>query len=163
MAPSREVMMTVPGMYHEESIDIRASPSVVYDLVSDLPRMGEWSPENQGGEWLGDATGELGDRFEGHNRDGDREWSVVCEVTVASRPDEFQFVVAPDMGPFVRWSYRTADAADGGTTLTQVWDVELMPPTLVSASAEVRSARAANIRAAMAQTLLAIKATAESD
>jgi Polyketide cyclase / dehydrase and lipid transport len=45
--------MTVHGMHREASIEINASPEAVYDLVSDLPRMGEWSPENIGGEWQG--------------------------------------------------------------------------------------------------------------
>jgi len=43
--------MTVHGMHREASIEIHASPEAVYALVSDLPRMGEWSPENIGGEW----------------------------------------------------------------------------------------------------------------
>jgi hypothetical protein len=43
--------MTVHGLHREASLDIHASPEAVYDLVSDLPRMGEWSPENIGGEW----------------------------------------------------------------------------------------------------------------
>jgi len=36
--------MTVHGMHREASIEIQASPEAVYDLVADLPRMGEWSP-----------------------------------------------------------------------------------------------------------------------
>jgi len=38
--------MTVHGMHREASMDINASQEAVYALVSDLPRMGEWSPEN---------------------------------------------------------------------------------------------------------------------
>ena len=38
--------MTVNGMHREASIEIQASPDAIYDLVSNLPRMGEWSPEN---------------------------------------------------------------------------------------------------------------------
>ena len=49
--------MTVHGMHREASIEINASPEAVYDLVSDLPRMGEWSPENIGGEWQGRRQG----------------------------------------------------------------------------------------------------------
>ena len=48
--------MTVHGMHREASIEINASRAV-YDLVSDLPRMGEWSPENIGGEWQGGGRG----------------------------------------------------------------------------------------------------------
>ena len=36
--------MAVHGMHREASIEINASPETVYALVSDLPRMGEWSP-----------------------------------------------------------------------------------------------------------------------
>ena len=35
--------------------DIAASPEKVWALVTDLPRMGEWSPENQGGTWSASA------------------------------------------------------------------------------------------------------------
>ena len=70
--------MTVHGMHREASIEINASPEAVYDLVSDLPRMGEWSPENIGGEWQDGGSGQVGDRYIGHNRAGERAWSVLC-------------------------------------------------------------------------------------
>ena len=35
-----------------------------------LTRMGEWSPENIGGEWDHGGSGEVGDRSLGHNRAG---------------------------------------------------------------------------------------------
>ena len=72
--------MTVHGMHREASIEINASPEAVYDLVSDLPRMGEWSPENIGGEWQGGGSGKVGDRFLGHNRTRERSWSVPVMV-----------------------------------------------------------------------------------
>ena len=77
--------MTVHGMHREASIDIQASPEAVYDLIADLPRMGEWSPENIGGEWQDGGSGEVGDRFLGHNRAAERAWSVPVMVTVAER------------------------------------------------------------------------------
>src|SRR5438445_1749111 len=67
-------LITVHGMHREASIEIQASPEAIYDLVSDLPRMGEWSPENIGGEWQGGGSGQVGDRFIGHNRAGERTW-----------------------------------------------------------------------------------------
>ena len=57
--------MTVHGLHREASIEIHTSPEAVYDLVSDLPRMGEWSPENIGGEWQGGGSGKVGDRWGG--------------------------------------------------------------------------------------------------
>jgi len=36
---------------------IAATPQRLYELVSDLQRMGEWSPENCGGRWVRGASG----------------------------------------------------------------------------------------------------------
>ena len=30
---------------------VAADPATVYDLITDIRRMGEWSPENEGGQW----------------------------------------------------------------------------------------------------------------
>ncbi len=151
--------MTVDGMYHEESIDIDASADDVYALVSDLGRMGEWSPENVGGEWLDGGTGQVGDRFEGQNKIGEREWAVVCQVTKADAGSEFQFVTGDPAAPFVRWSYRLGGS--NPTTVTEVWDVEQLPPTLVDLPPERLAGRAEQVRSAMQKTLAGIKATAE--
>jgi hypothetical protein len=86
-------------MHREASINIQTSPEAVYDLVSDLPRMGEWSPENIGGEWQDGGSGQVGDRFLGHNRTRERSWSVPVMVTVAERGRCFEFVTHPDAGP----------------------------------------------------------------
>ena len=48
---------------------INAPAEAVYDLVTDVTRMGEWSPENEGGEWLDAARGPVvGARFRGRNK-----------------------------------------------------------------------------------------------
>ena len=41
----------------EVSRTINATPERMYELISDLPRMGRWSPENAGGNWQMGATG----------------------------------------------------------------------------------------------------------
>ncbi len=46
------------------SIDIAAPPEKVYALVSDITRMGEWSPECRSCRWADEATGPtVGARF----------------------------------------------------------------------------------------------------
>ena len=41
----------------EAEVFIEAPPERVWELVSDIVLMGEWSPEYDGGEWLDGATG----------------------------------------------------------------------------------------------------------
>jgi len=61
--------------------EIAATPERVWALVTDLPRMGEWSPENRGGEWIKGATGAaVGAQFKGKNQNGKKNWSA--EVTI---------------------------------------------------------------------------------
>ncbi|MGF1598883.1 MAG: SRPBCC family protein [Acidimicrobiales bacterium] len=152
--------MTVEGMYHEESVEIDATAEDVYDTVSDLTRMGEWSPENRGGQWLDGGAGAVGDRFEGHNRVGEREWSVVAQVTRADRGSEFQFVTGDPASPHVRLTYRMTGSSP--TVLTEIWDVEQLPPTLATLDAERLAARARAVRDGMVATVAAIRSTLES-
>lgn len=151
-------------MHLEETADIAAAPADVYALVSDLPRMGEWSPENRGGRWEADCSGAVGDIFHGDNKIGDREWTVACSVTVAEPGSRFEFVTGAEAedGPYVRWTYRFADNGSGGTTFTEVWDVEQLPPTLRALSDKHLAGRKAAVHAAMQATVAGIKATAES-
>ena len=73
-----------------EQIVVNASPERLYDMVADLPRMGEWSPECQHVEWEDGATGPVeGARFVGHNRTGPRgliRWSRRGRVLTADGP-----------------------------------------------------------------------------
>lgn len=63
---------------------IAASPDLVWSLVSDVTRMGEWSPETERGVWLKGATGPtVGARFKGENQLGKKSWATVCEVVDA--------------------------------------------------------------------------------
>ena len=104
------------------STHIDASPQVVYDLVSDLPRMGELSPENTGGKWLGGATGPtVGARFKGTNRNGARRWSTTCTVIEATPGERFAFEVK--VGPFAvaKWTYRI-EPSGAGCDVTETWD-----------------------------------------
>ena len=142
------------------TIDISAPPERVYELVSDITRMGEWSPENIGGEWQGGGSGNVGDRYIGHNRTSERAWSVPVLVTVAERGRCFAFVTRPDEGPYVRWTYRL-EPSGTGTRVTEIWDVEQLPPAMQSATQAQLDERSRYTEAMLATTLAAIKATAE--
>ena len=61
----------------EVGIFIAAPPARVWELVTNLALMGQWSPEYQGGEWIDGATGPaVGGRLKGRNKREDREWGT---------------------------------------------------------------------------------------
>jgi hypothetical protein len=72
---------------------VDASPEVIYDLVTDVTRIGEWSPECVGCEWIEGANGPVpGTGFRGRNRHALARWSTKPRVVTANRPEEFTFV-----------------------------------------------------------------------
>ncbi len=99
-----------------------APPDQVYALVSDLPRMGEFSNENTGGKWVKGATGPaVGAKFKGTNAKGKKKWSTDVTVTKADPGKEFAFDVTVTGLGVAGWGYRL-EAVDGGTQVTQYWD-----------------------------------------
>ena len=100
---------------------IAAPAGMLYALVSDVTRMGEWSPENVGGRWLGGATAPLvGARFRGSNRRGWRRWSTTCRVVAAEPGSTFAFDVSVSGIPASRWTYELRPDGDF-TVVTETW------------------------------------------
>lgn len=99
---------------------IDASPEVIYDLVADVTRMGDWSPECVSCEWIEGATGPtVGARFRARNRHGLARWSNKPRVFAADRGHEFGFVAVDPFGhDMTRWIYRM-EPAETGTTVTE--------------------------------------------
>ena len=100
---------------------IHADAGDLYDLVSDLPRMGEWSPENTGGRWVNGAAGPVvGARFKGTNQSGWHKWKTDVVVTGAQRGECFSFDVT--LGPFkiANWEYRFHQKG-AKTTVIETW------------------------------------------
>ena len=112
--------MDTSSYQHTETVTIAASPEEVYDLVSDITRMGEWSPVTTAGEWLDDDQA----WFLGTNTTPERTWQTRCKVIVADRGTEFAFINGGMEGAheLVRWGY-TFRAVDGGTEVTESWEV----------------------------------------
>jgi len=101
----------------EVSTIIDAEPETLYDMVTDVTRMGEWSPETRSAQWLDTAaTARVGARFKGTNELGPNTWSTKPTVTVAERGTEFAFEVPGKSGP--TWRYRF-ERVDGGTRVTE--------------------------------------------
>jgi uncharacterized protein YndB with AHSA1/START domain len=103
-----------------QELRIEASPQTVWALCTDLPRMGEWSPENQGGEWVDGAAGPaLGARFRARNRHSAvGEWETTSVVVDYEPPRRFAWAVGDPVSPGATWSFELE--ADGtGTVLRQ--------------------------------------------
>ena len=147
----------------ECSVSIAAPPERVYSLVADLTRMGEWSPENTGGRWLGDATGpETGVRFRGSNRKGLRRWSTTCTVTATDRGKRFAFDVK--LGPLAisTWEY-IFRPEEGGTKVTEAWtDRRAAWLRVVAVPVMGIPSRPDHNRRGMERTLATLKAAAEN-
>ncbi|MGH1493672.1 MAG: SRPBCC family protein [Acidimicrobiales bacterium] len=145
----------------EASIEIAASPEAVYDLVSDVTRMGEWSPESTGADWVDGGSGNKGDWFDGHNRSGEREWTRACQVASAERGQDFTFVVGGVEDNCTWWSYEM-EPVDGGTRLTERWWLVNKTPGMQAATQEQFEARIALTETMLKDTIAAVKKTAES-
>lgn len=96
---------------------IAATPEALYDIVSDVTRIGELSPECTGAEWVGKADGPaVGARFKGTNELGSSKWSTKPTVTAAERGSVFEFKVPMGFGPVWRYEFH---AVDGGTRVVE--------------------------------------------
>ena len=103
---------------------IAAPPEAVWALVSDVTRMGDWSPETRRAEWVRGAAGPaVGARFRGHNRRGTfQRWATTPRVKVCDPGREFTFVLGIGPLEFVTWRY-VFEAVDGGTRVTESFTV----------------------------------------
>lgn len=95
--------------------EVDAPAEQVWEMVSDLPRMGEWSPENLGGEWVSGTPGAVGARFKGRNKRSRASWSTTCEVVESERGRVFAFAVGNPTRPSATWRYEL-DPLPGGRT-----------------------------------------------
>ncbi|WP_017556316.1 SRPBCC family protein [Nocardiopsis baichengensis] len=97
---STSIVDSTPLFELNARIRIEASPEEVYSVVSDLPRSGEWSPECQGGEWIGPPA-QVGSVFRGENLRADDVvgWAPLVRGTWHTEAR----VVAAEPGRTFRW------------------------------------------------------------
>lgn len=92
------------------SIEVHAPPEAVWDLVADIERMAEWSPETTEAHWIGGATtARPGARFTDTNTRL-RSWTTMCTITEADRPRRLAFSLGRGE---TTWCYDIAPTADG--------------------------------------------------
>ncbi len=126
-------------MQSRESLHIDAPPERLWRMVSDVTRMGEWSPITYRCEWLAGASGpQESARFKGYNKLSPAKWWTICEVTESVKGKVFEFRTVDVSFPFslgvrgremTRWRYDFEP--DGiGTKVTESYSVAFTPPVL---------------------------------
>jgi uncharacterized protein YndB with AHSA1/START domain len=142
---------------------IKATPEVVWALVSDLPRMGEWSPENNGGEWIKGAKGPApGAKFKGRNANGSHRWSTTVTVIDAVPGERFSFRVTVGFFKIAEWWF-DIEETDGGCWLVETWvDQRSEFMKKLGGKASGVDDRVAHNRAGMEKTLAGVAAAAVS-
>lgn len=112
-------------MHGSVTVHIDAPPAAVWSLVSDVTRIGEYSPETFEAEWTGGATGPaVGAHFRGHvkrNGRGPTYWAP-CVVTVCEPERDFAFGVGPPGRVVNSWRFQL-EPASGGTDVTESFEL----------------------------------------
>jgi hypothetical protein len=154
------------GTTGSASIHVSAQPDAVYALISDVTRMGEWSPETRSCEWLDGASGPaVRARFRGTNK-RKLSWKTTATITAADPAHEFAFAIgkdAPD-DPATTWRYRFKAAGDG-TDVTESFEINEPPGAIGKWLAKLATGvswdqRPADMEQGMRQTLEHLKAAA---
>lgn len=100
----------------EQAIEIAAPAGVVWDLVSDVRRMSEWSPQVTSTRLReGFESCALGTQFTNRNKLGDLEWTTHAEIVRFEDGREIAFRVEEN---WAVWSF-TLSTTGEGTVLTQ--------------------------------------------
>ena len=165
----------VTGLTTTAEAVVAARPELVWDLVADVTRVGEWSPECIRAAWLGEpGRPQPGARFTGRNRfPNGFEYEVTCVVTEADRPHSFAWAVLDDSDdparPSSSWRYRIDPLPGGSSRVRQRFThgpgdsfLRAVAAEAPDGAAETIAARLDGLRANMSATLRAMKAAVES-
>ena len=103
---------------------VEAPPEALYDLIADVTRTPERTPDIVRCEWLDGATGPaVGARFKAINKQGrGPRWSNKPVVTVADRGREFSFTRTEPFGGTILWRHRF-EPEGSGTRVIESYEV----------------------------------------
>lgn len=144
----------------QDSIDIDAPPAVVWAIVSDLKRMGEWSPQCQRMKVFGGEV-KQGARTFNINKQGWKRWPTNAKVVHFEPERKLAFRVVENRSV---WTYELESTATG-TRLTESRKLPdgitkistVLTNTMLGGTPEFEASLATGIR----RTLERIKAEAE--
>jgi hypothetical protein len=137
-------------------------PQKVYELIAGVTRMGEWSPESAGGEWLTGEPGTVGSTFRGDNRRPWMKWSTICTVIAAEPGKRFAFAVKAAGLPVSTWEYEINPRAGGCQVTERTFDQRPLRYRLMSFVSTGVRGRSVRNRRTMEQTMDALARAVES-
>jgi uncharacterized protein YndB with AHSA1/START domain len=143
--------------------EIAAPAEKVWALISDVTRMGEWSPETSAAEWTGEANRPVvGAWFKGHNQRGWHRWSSRAEVIEAEDGRTFAFDVTSGGLKVARWGYLFEPTATGCRAEEYWEDQRGLVIKVLGRFVTGVADRATHNRGTMTATLEKLATTAES-
>lgn len=114
------------GLGGEVTVHMRVPPTRVWSLISDVTRIGEFSPETIEARWTGGSTGpEVGATFAGkvkRNGVGPVYWAA-CRVTRCEPERLFEFSAGTKKIAVNNWGYRL-EPSGAGTDVTEYFRLE---------------------------------------
>lgn len=117
-----------------------ASPTEVYDLISDVSAMPKWSPNLVHAEYDNGYRPTVGAWFSGRNKADGIEWDTRLKIVSADPGACFAWSVVSDGSEIVTWSY-TFRSENAGTTIEESWQVKKLIPPLGTTREELLQLR----------------------
>ena len=112
-------------MHESVTVHIEAPTQQIWDLLSDVTKIGRYSPETFEAEWLDGATGpHVGAKFRGHvkrNGIGPVYWTTAT-VRDCVPGRSFSFGIGASDNPLSIWGYRL-EPNGSGTDVTEHFDL----------------------------------------
>jgi uncharacterized protein YndB with AHSA1/START domain len=102
----------------EVHLEVAAPPERVWELVSDVTRIGDWGSECVAAQWLDGADGPaVGVRFRGHQTRHGSKWDTTATVIEAEPGVSFAWAVGDPANPAATWRYQLYD--ESGSTIVR--------------------------------------------
>ena len=155
-------MVDLSDLQVSRTIVVAAPPEHVYEIISDVTRIGELSPVCKAAWWDEGSGPREGGWFTGRNEvEGRDPWERHCEVVIAEPGRAFGWVAGGREEGVAEWSYRFRPV-EQGTEVEESWRILRMVERLRALGDDVLNGMKANTESGIEATLANLKSVAES-
>jgi hypothetical protein len=141
---------------------VAAPAEKVYEIISDVTRIGELSPVCKTAWWDEGSGPSEGGWFTGRNEvEGRDPWERHCEVYVAEPGRAFGWIAGGREEGIAEWTYRFSPV-DQGTEVEESWKILRMVDQLKALGEETLQRLISNTESGIEDTLANLKKVAES-